>query len=160
MTIFKQITFAALLFLGTHFASQVQAEDAKAGYIVIHQPWIRLSPGSSMASGYAAIENASKADDTLLSVKVDGVPDSQLHEMKMEGEVMKMNEIPAGLKLPAGATVQIWPKSSYHVMLMGMTKPLKVGDRVKGTFTFATAGKVEVQFEVMAPGSMPGMKMN
>jgi len=93
----------------------------------------------------------------LLSIAVDGASMTMIHEMKMEGDMMKMHEVQGGLTIPAGKTVELQPKS-YHVMLMGLKAPFMEGEEVKGSLTFAKAGKVDVDFEVVAASANAPMK--
>ena len=53
----------------------------------------------------------------------------EIHEMSMDGNVMKMRGLPNGLDLPAGKAVDLKP-GGYHVMLMDLKQPLKDGDTV------------------------------
>ena len=134
------------------------AHEIKIGNLVIHHPWIKQPPGSaSVAGAYTTIDNNGSDDDTLVSVTVEGVPMAMIHDMKMEGDVMKMSEMPDGLKIPAGKSVELKPKS-YHIMLMDLKSAFMEGEEVKGSFTFAKAGKVDVDFEVVAPGADAPMK--
>ncbi|MEO9168137.1 MAG: copper chaperone PCu(A)C, partial [Aestuariivirga sp.] len=140
--------------------SVASAQDYKIGTLVIQHPWIKEPIPGAVAAAYATIENTGKEDDTLLKVAVDGVPMAQIHDMKMVGDVMKMDELKDGLVIPAGKTVELKPKS-FHIMLMNATAAFKVGQEVKGTLTFAKAGALDVSFEVEADKSgMGGMKMN
>jgi copper(I)-binding protein len=73
----------------------------------------------------------------------------QVHEMKMDGGVMKMGAVDA-LALPAGQAVELKP-GGYHVMLMDLKQPLKAGDTVPLTLTVkGKDGKTET-VEVKAP---------
>jgi copper(I)-binding protein len=74
--------------------------------------------------------------------------------MSMDGGVMKMRELTAGLDIPPGATVELKP-GSYHIMMMNLSRPLAKGDTVKGSLTFEKAGKVDVEFSVEAIGGNP-----
>jgi copper(I)-binding protein len=134
------------------------AHEIKLGNLVIHHPWIKQPPGKAdVAGGYTTIDNNGKEDDTLVSVSVEGAGVVMIHEMKMEGDVMKMNELKDGLKIPAGKSVELKPKS-YHIMIMGLKSPYMEGEEVRGSFTFAKAGKVDVDFEVVAPSADMPMK--
>jgi len=159
MRLFTQILCASALTLGA-LTSSADAHEIKIGKLVIHHPWIRMAIGSAPAAAYTTIDNTGSEDDTLIKVTVEGVPSVQIHEMKMEGETMKMGELKDGLVIPAGKSVELKPKT-LHIMLMGMKAAFKVGGKVLGTMTFAKAGTVNVDFEVRAPqDDMPGMKMN
>jgi copper(I)-binding protein len=159
MKITHQLALAcALSFAALFSAVPSQAHEIKLGNLVIHHPWIKQPPGSAAVAGaYTTIDNNGKQDDTLLSVSVDGVSMAMIHEMKMQGDVMKMNELPGGLVIPAGKSVELKPKS-YHIMLMGLKSAFMEGEEVKGSFTFAKTGKVDVDFEVVAPGADVPMK--
>jgi copper(I)-binding protein len=75
---------------------------------------------------------------------------AQVHETRMESNMMMMRELEAGLPLPAGQPVSLAPNGN-HIMLMGVTEPLKVGDTVPLTLTFANAAPVEVVAAVGQP---------
>jgi copper(I)-binding protein len=160
MKILNQTLFALALTLGAIFSSgsQAQAHEIKIGNLVIHHPWIKQPIGNAaVASGYTTIDNTGKENDTLISISIENVATVQIHEMMMAGDVMKMTEMAKGLLIPAGKSVALKPKTS-HIMLMGIKSPLMEGEQVKGTFTFAKAGKVDVDFEVVAPGADMPMK--
>ena len=157
MKLFNQTFFATALTLGAVFAgaSAAAAHEIKIGKLVIHHPWIRQPVGSaSVAAGYTKIDNNGTEDDVLLKVTVQGVTTVQIHDMKMQGQTMKMNEMGDGLVIPAGKSVELKPKS-MHIMLMGLKSAFKVGDFVAGEFTFAKAGKLGLDFEVVAPFGEP-----
>jgi periplasmic copper chaperone A len=89
--------------------------------------------------------------------------------MSMNNGVMKMRPLADGLTLPPGKSITLAP-GGYHIMLMGLTAPLKSGEKVPVTLTFEKAGEAKVTFDVqgigaMSPASgqsdhnaMPGMK--
>jgi copper(I)-binding protein len=84
--------------------------------------------------------------------------------MKTENGVMKMRLVQAGLEIKPGETVELKPES-FHVMFVGLKKPLTVGEHFKAALAFEKAGTVDVEYEVLAMGAqqpghdMPGMKM-
>ena len=159
MKIINQLALACALSLAALYpAGPSAAHEIKLGNLVIHHPWIKQPPGSAAVAGaYTTIDNNGTENDTLISVSVDGVAMAMIHEMKIQGDVMKMNELPGGLVIPAGKSVELKPKS-YHIMLMGLKSAYMEGEEVKGSFTFAKAGKVDVDFEVVAPGVDAPMK--
>jgi copper(I)-binding protein len=79
----------------------------------------------------------------------------EIHEMKMEGNVMRMRELEHGLEIKPGATVALAP-GGFHLMMMGLKAPLKQGEKVPVTLTFEKAGSIDVELEVKAMGAMPG----
>jgi hypothetical protein len=66
--------------------------------------------------------------------------------------VMKMRELPAGLVIPAGQSVELKP-GSYHVMMMDLAQPVEQGAPIKGKLRFEKAGEVEVDYDVAKVGA-------
>jgi periplasmic copper chaperone A len=139
------------------------AGDFKAGSLDISDPWSRATPkGSSVAAGYMTIKNNGSTPDRLVSGSSDVASKFEVHEMKMEGDVAKMRPVKGGLEIKPGETVELKP-GSFHVMFVGLKKPLSAGDHFKATLVFEKAGPVSVDYDVRAMGSerggsMPGMK--
>lgn len=109
-------------------------------------------PNAPVGGGYLTITNKGAADDCLVSVSTPAAGTSQIHEMKMDGDVMKMNELPDGLVIPAGQSVSLAP-GGYHLMFMDLTGPLVEGQSITVTLTFEKAGAVEVQLPVGSPAA-------
>lgn len=82
-----------------------------------------------------------------IASRVAGV--AEVHEMKTEGDVMKMRAVPA-LELPAGCAVELKP-GGYHVMLMDLKQPLPVGSTVPVTLMFRDGKGVESRLELKLP---------
>jgi copper(I)-binding protein len=153
--------FAAAFSLAVTAAS---SGDYKAGSLDISDPWSRATPkGSSVAAGYMKITNGGSTPDRLISGSSDVASKFEVHEMKMENGVAKMRPVKGGLEVKPGETVELKP-GSFHVMFVGLKKPLSAGDHFKATLVFEKAGPVSVEYDVRAMGSeagggMPGMKM-
>jgi periplasmic copper chaperone A len=129
------------------------AGDYKLGSLDIRNPWSRATPkGARTAAGYAAITNNGTAPDRLVSASLIEATTGQVHEMSMENGVMKMREITGGLEIKPGETVELKPQG-FHIMFMGLKKPLVKGQSVKGTMKFEKAGTVDVEFSVEAIGA-------
>jgi len=92
-----------------------------------------------------------------VSSPVAGV--SEVHEMKMDGDVMKMRAVAGGLDLPAGKAVELKP-GGYHVMLMDLKAPLQKDTTIAVTLVFKDAKGVETRTELTVPVAMaaPGAK--
>src|SRR3954462_12448238 len=127
-------------------ASSAHAQEYKAGSLVIDHPWTRATPKSAkVAGGYLKITNTGSTPDRLVGGSADVSNKFEVHEMSMDGGVMKMRELKNGLEIPAGGTVELKP-GSYPIMMMNLSHPLAAGERVKGSLTFEKAGKVDVEF--------------
>ncbi len=134
---------AAIAFLGAHAAS--------AANLTVTNAWARATmPGQPVSGAYLQIR--SDADARLVGASSPVVPRVEIHEMKMDGDVMRMREVKA-IELPRGKTVSLEP-GGYHIMLMNLTKPIAAGDVVPLTLVVESAGKrqtVEVKAEARAP---------
>jgi copper(I)-binding protein len=160
-------TFAILLALAMPSAA---AKDYRAGTLDISGAYSRATPqGASVAAGYVTIKNTGTVADRLVAGASDAAAKFEVHEMSMDGGVMKMRPLKDGLEIKPGETVELKPQG-LHIMFVGLKKPLKSGDHVKATLQFEKAGKVDVDFDVTGMGGparpaapaghdMPGMKM-
>jgi copper(I)-binding protein len=155
------------LFLSVGFClavSAASAADYKAGSLDISDPWSRATPkGASVAAGYMSIKNSGSSPDRLVEGSSDVAAKFEVHEMKMENGIAKMRPVKGGLEIKPGETVELKP-GSFHVMFVGLKKPLSAGEHFKATLVFEKAGPVSVDYDVRAMGagsggSMPGMKM-
>jgi copper(I)-binding protein len=153
----KHILAAAIGMFVIAFCSAV-AQEYKTGPIRIEAPWMRATPtGAKVAGGYMKIKNTGKEADRLVGGSSPVAGKLEVHEMSMIGDVMKMRELPNGLEVKPGKSVELKP-GSYHVMLMDLKQPLKEGDKVKGTLVFEKAGTVSVEYTVRGMGSKGGDK--
>ncbi|MFA4939844.1 copper chaperone PCu(A)C [Brevundimonas sp.] len=127
---------------------------ATAAVVVASGAWCRPSPNGAKAGGcYVTLKAA--ANDRLTGGSTPAAGSLQVHEMKMEGGMMKMAELKQGLPLPAGQAVALAPGGN-HLMLIGLTAPLVEGATVPLTLQFASAPAVTVQAAVRQP-EMAGM---
>lgn len=89
-------------------------------------------------------------NDRLVSVSTPVAAEGQIHEMKVEGGMMRMAELPEGLPLPAGEAVSLRP-GAEHIMLIGLTQPLAEGDQIPLTLTFEKAATFGARAAVRTP---------
>lgn len=122
------------------------AAPATAG-IIVADVWARESPmATTMGAVYMRIDNSGTADDALTGASAAVAGTVEIHETKNEGGVMSMSKVD-GIPVPAGGSAELKP-GGYHVMLIGVTAPLKAGDRFPVTLQFANAGAITVEAEV------------
>jgi copper(I)-binding protein len=161
------IALAALGFLATppafaqhhahdaHDASHEASAEAPAGAPSITIGDLEISgafsratlPNAPVAAGYLTITNHGASDDRLVSATSPVAGVTQIHEMKMEGDVMKMAELPDGLTIPAGGSVELAP-GGLHIMFMRLNDGLVEGTLVPLTLVFERAGDVTVELLV------------
>lgn len=124
----------------------------KVGTLTIDQPWSRATPGGAkVGGGYVRITNNGPEADRLIGGSFPGASRVEVHEMTMDGDIMRMKPVQGGLEIKPGATVELKP-GGHHLMFMDLKEPLKEGQTVKGTLTFEKAGKVEVEYAVRGLG--------
>jgi periplasmic copper chaperone A len=129
------------------------AAEFKAGDISIEAPWSRETPGGAkVAAGYLTIKNGGATPDRLVSATADIAERTEIHEMSMTDGMVKMRQVTDGVPVPAGGSVALAPQG-FHLMFLGLKKPLKEGDTFAGTLTFEKAGTIAVTFEVRGIGA-------
>jgi len=136
----------------THAAAALLAlasASALAADLDVKTPWVRGTVTGQKATG-AFMELSSQKGATVVGASTPAAGVAEIHEMKMDGGMMKMRAAPR-LDVPAGKTVSLAP-GGYHVMLMDLKQPLKKGDVVTLTLQVEGPDKqvsaVEVKAEV------------
>jgi len=134
-----------------HAASTDAATPHRA--VEASQGWSRATPpGAAVGGGYVTLRNQADAPDRLLAVESAASARVEIHEMRMEGEVMKMRRLDDGLELPAHATVVLQPGGN-HLMFIEPHAPFVVGQPLQAKLVFQNAPPLTVQFEVMPMGA-------
>ncbi len=129
------------------------AHDYRLGSLEISQPWTRATPATAQTGGgFLTITNKGTTPDPLIAARSPASNKVEVHEMKMDGNVMKMRELEKGLEIPAGATVTLKP-GGYHIMFMGLKAPLAKDAKVPVTLVFEKAGSIDVELKVEAIGA-------
>jgi len=124
--------------------------------------WVRGTVTAQKATG-AFMTLTAPADMRLVGASSPVAGVTEVHEMKMEGDLMTMRPID-GLNLPAGAPVELKP-GGYHIMLMGLKGPLAEGEQVSITLKLESADGlvseqvVEAPVHALASGAMPHGQM-
>ncbi len=119
-----------------------------AGDLTISGAFTRaMLPAAKVAGGYLTIENGGTSPDRLLGGATEAARTVQVHQMQMEGDMMKMSEVEGGLEIPAGGKAELTP-GGYHIMLMGVGTPFREGECLDLTLKFEKAGDVPVVLAV------------
>jgi copper(I)-binding protein len=120
------------------------------GDINISMPFTRATlPNAPVGGGFLTIENTGAEPDRLISATSAVAAETQIHEMAMDGDVMKMRQLVDGLEIPAGETVVLAP-GGYHIMFMGLKQAFVEGETIAVTLTFEKAGAVELLLTVQS----------
>ncbi len=144
----KALMLIAALACGTVYAQTVEIRDA----------WARATVKGQTATG-AFMKITARDDARLIGASSPAAGVTEVHEMKMEGDIMKMRAVQGGLDLPAGKTVELKP-GGYHMMMMDLKAPLAKDGTVPLTLVFKDAKGVESKMELKVPvaaGAPAGM---
>lgn len=117
--------------------------------VVVSDATCRPTPVGRQTTG-CYLTLTAPTDDRLTDVASSVAARAQIHESRIENNMMIMGHLRDGLPLPAGQTVTLAPGGT-HIMLLAVTEPLRAGDTVDLTLSFATAPAVEIRAAVGQP---------
>jgi len=143
----------ACLLAATLVGASAWAQTAAA--VKVEGAWARASVQGQKGTG-AFMQLTAKDGARLVRAESPAAGVTEVHEMKMEGDVMKMRAVPV-LDLPAGKTVELKP-GGYHVMLLDLKAPLAKDSTVPITLVFQDAKGAESKLDLSVPvgTSAPG----
>ena len=140
--------------------SYVRGAETAVGDVAVTSAWARATPpGADVGAAYVTVENRGAADERLVSVASPAARSISAHESAEENGVATMRMLDK-LTISAGGKLEMKPGGT-HLMLMGLTGPLKAGESLPVTLTFEKAGAATVLVEVVPMGAsmpMPGME--
>lgn len=135
------------------FGGCSEAQQAPAG-IVVEDPWAATTaPGATVAAGYVTLRNTSSEPAHLVSASSPRAERVELHEMSMEGGMMRMRPVDA-IVIPAGGAVTLAP-GGLHIMFLDINAPFANGERIPVTLQFVN-GATEVAFVARPRGARSG----
>ena len=146
----RSLAFALLA--ATLYCGPALADDFQVKSLRVSNPFVRATPpGAKVAGAFMIIENQGKEADRLVAASSTVAGVVEIHEMAMDGGLMKMRAI-KGIDLQPGATVELKP-GGYHIMLEDLKQTLKQGEQIPILLTFEKAGTLEVKVKVEAIGA-------
>lgn len=138
------LTTAALLALAgcTGVASSPSTVSPAGDTVSIQNAWVKATDGA-MSAAFGELINSGTGDVTIVSATSPESPELQLHETTGDGSgEMVMQQKEDGFTIPAGGTMLLEPGGN-HIMLMGLTAPIKAGDEVSVTLVFSDGSSYE-----------------
>ena len=147
MIFFKALPTAFFAVSGV-LAFGLACAQADTANVDVKDAWVRSTVPGQMGTG-AFMKITAKTGMKLVGVSSPVAGVGEVHEMKMDKDIMSMRAVPA-LDLPAGKTVELKP-GSYHVMLMDLKQPLLKDSKVPLTLTFKDAKGVQTKMELALP---------
>lgn len=144
-------------------ASLAMAHDFKHGDLVIDHPYATPSlAGVSNGSVYfRGLRNRGAQADRLIAAKSTVAARVELHQMQMDGQVMRMREVSA-IELPARTEISLrhGGAGTHHLMLVDLKQALKDGDRFELELVFEKAGSRRVNVWVQTPRAGTGTEQH
>ncbi|NTW13365.1 MAG: copper chaperone PCu(A)C [Anaerolineales bacterium] len=132
----------------------LSACGAKEG-IEVRDAWARTSTEGMNSAVYFVIQNHNAEADELIGAASDVADAVEIHESKMEGDVMTMNRVES-IVLEPSAKVEFMP-GGFHVMLIGLKQDLKAGDEIEVTLQFRNGPDITVKATVKDGSGMQNM---
>lgn len=127
---------------------------AFAQTVTVSEPWARATVQGQKATGVFMRLSSAKGT-RLVSVSSPVAAIGQVHEMRMDGDIMKMQALKDGLEVPAGKTVELKP-GGFHIMLMDLKTPLQKDTSIPLTLVFVDAQGVQSKTELTVPVNAMG----
>lgn len=147
------LTIAAVLAF-SFWSAQAQAHGYRFGSIAIAHPYAAPTPPSAKngAVYFKRIRNSADIDDAIVSASSPVAERVELHDMKMDGDVMRMREV-SEMPLKSKVAVEMKPGGGLHIMLINLKAGLKDGDKVPLKVKFKNAGDAEIVVMVEKPAN-------
>lgn len=128
----------------------ISACSSPSGELSVSDAWARPAGLGENGAAYFIIENGTTTDDTLLSVSSDIASATEVHmSMMMDGGVMSM-QMQETVPVPSGEEVE-FKTGGLHVMFIGLTRELKVGEMIKLTLSFDQTGDLIIEVPIVEP---------
>lgn len=140
-----------------HHGAKVEApkhgDMVMAGDVHIDKAWTRATPANAMAGGaFVTLTNKGDEVDRLVGAASDIAKAVEVHEMSVTDGVMKMQQLVDGLVIEPGQTVELKP-GSFHLMMIGLQRPIVQDEMITITLQFEHAGSVDVMFPAAQMGA-------
>jgi len=137
--------FLVLVLLLSLLLSACGAEQG----IEVKGAWARPAAKGENGAIYFVIQNNTRGTDELTGVSSDVAKAVEMHESKMEGDVMQMHPVET-VPLQAGTKTTFKP-GGLHIMLIGVKQDLKIGDEIEITLHFKNSGDIKIPVLVREP---------
>lgn len=122
------------------------------GGIEISSPWARASSSEAgEGGGFFVLANKGAVPDRLVAATSPDAERVEIHAITVVGSGIRMRQRENGLALSPGTMLTLKPRG-YHLLLIGLKRPLEPGTRIAVTLAFETAGSIDIELVAAAPG--------
>ena len=130
------------------------AEEYQLDTLRIYHALARATPpGAKTGIVFLTVDNAANTADQLVHASTPVAAGVALHQMAVDEGMMKMRAVPS-IEIRPGGRLELQP-GGYHLMLVDLKQPLKVGEKFPLTLTFAHGGAITVSVPVEEMGAVP-----
>ena len=149
----KSLNFIINFLIFITFTSSSFANSINVNGLLISDFWIKAPIGNhKMTSGYLTIENTNIIDERLVSLTSEISKKTQIHDMVVQNDIMKMKNLEGGVLIKAYSKVSFRP-GSYHIMFMKLKKPIIAMNKYQVTLRFKNTGSVIIEMPVLSKKS-------
>ena len=132
----KKLSFLLIFF------SLVLLGNANA-HIEVSNSWARLIP-NGMGALFLEIQNSHPESDILTQASSPNAKSVMIHQTERKNNITSMKHLMRGINIPANGNISLKP-GSYHIMLSGLDKDLKLGDKIEVTLEFSKNKSITVK---------------
>lgn len=149
------VTLGVVFLVVQSFSKPFADREFVGGAVKIKNAWLRAtSSPADVAPGYLEITNTGPEPDRLVGGSTEVASNFQIHQAALMSGDARTHEITVGVSIEPGQTVAFAP-GKMHILLVGLERPLKEGDRIKGWLVFERAGPVAIQYTVEKTRGIP-----
>lgn len=132
---------------GLLLATLLASACGTTGEFKIMDAWARPAASGDNGAVYFIVSNATDTDERLLSVNTDVASAAEVHMSMMDSNGVMSMQMQEAVPLPAQQEI-IFKPGGLHVMLIGLSQDLNIGDTISLILNFETAGSITIQVSV------------
>jgi copper(I)-binding protein len=156
MSFTRRFIVPAIIALGLTAAAVLTSArggaETVSGDLAVVSAWARATPpGAKVGAAYVTVENRGSEPDRLVEARSPVAEAVHLHQTVEENGVAAMRPLEAP-EIPGGGTLDMAP-GGIHLMLMGLSAPLKQGETVPLTLVFERGGEIAIEAEIAPIGA-------
>ncbi len=130
-------------------ACLVLLSNLSYAHIEIDGAYVRgLPPGQPNTAAFMRLYNDTSDDMTLIGAETSAAKRVEIHQHSHHNGVMQMRQVHS-VDIGAGQVFE-FKSGGYHIMLIGLAKPLRHGDTVDFDLVFASGAKVSMTLPVQS----------
>jgi len=143
------------LYLWQAMSQHMPLSDRELGQINFRSAYSPATVANAkVGAAYVNLFNDTDTSDKLIGASSPEFGTVEIHSMVLDGEIMRMRNVPDGIDLPAGEMVELGPLG-FHFMLKNLTAPLVEGTTYSLELNFEKSPSKKAEFKVLKRGDKP-----